>query len=106
QHVLRQIADIVDVFGHAAAGMNTSQCLLQPVGTFAAGNTPSTALVLVELHGSQGKLHHADGIIQNHHAAGTEHAARLAYLVEVHANVDFVGQKHGGRGSAGNDRFE
>src|SRR5580692_5113488 len=106
QHVLRQITNIVDIFGHAAARVEASERLLQPVGAFAAGNTPATALVLVELHGSQGKLHHADSVVQNHNAARTEHAAGLGYLIEVHADIDFIGPKYRTGGSSGYYSFQ
>src|ERR1700691_5072804 len=38
QHVLRQVTNVVDIFGHTAPGMETGERLLQPVGAFAAGN--------------------------------------------------------------------
>ena len=59
QHVFRQVLNVVDVFLHAAAGMKTHQRLLQPVRALAAGNAPSAALVLVELHRPQRELHDA-----------------------------------------------
>ena len=65
--------------------------LLEPVRAFAAGNAPAAALVLVELHGAQGELDDADGLVEHDDAAGAEHRASLAHLVEVEADVDFVG---------------
>src|ERR1700683_5215512 len=55
QHVLRKILDVVDIFLHSAAGMKASQRLLQPIGPFAAGNAPSAALMLIELHDAKGE---------------------------------------------------
>src|SRR5581483_12076476 len=75
EHVFRQVLDIIDVFLDAASGMESLQSLPQPVCPFAARDAPSAALMLIELHGSQGELHDASGLIQNYHAAGTEHRA-------------------------------
>src|SRR2546421_1130234 len=43
-----------------------------PVGTFAAGDAPSAALVLVELHDSEGEFHHAGGLVKDDHASRAE----------------------------------
>ena len=69
QHVFREVLNVVNVGFASKASVKAGERFLEPVGAFAAGNTPSAALVLVELHGSQGKLDHADGVVQHHHAA-------------------------------------
>ena len=71
QHVLRQITDVVDILGDAAAGVDASERLLQPVGAFAAGNTPSAALMLIKFDRPQSELDHADGLVDHHHAGRT-----------------------------------
>src|ERR1700677_2064426 len=59
QHVLRQIANVVDVFGDSTAGMETGQRLLQPVRSFTTRDAPTAAFVLIKLDGSQSKLDNA-----------------------------------------------
>src|SRR5204862_4876060 len=56
QHVLCQVLDVIYIFFQTAAGMEAGKRLFQPVCAFAAGNTPATAFVLVELHDAQGEL--------------------------------------------------
>ncbi len=53
------------------------QRLLQPVRSFAAGNAPSAAFVLIELHHPQRKLHDALRVVKHDHAARTQHRAGL-----------------------------
>src|SRR5438270_10228354 len=55
QHVLCEILHVVDIFHHTAATMEADERFLEPIGAFAAGNAPSATLMLVELHGAQGK---------------------------------------------------
>src|SRR5579864_2210798 len=50
KHVLRQILDVVDVLAQAAAVVEARKRLLEPVCTLTAGNTPTAAFMLVELH--------------------------------------------------------
>src|SRR5262252_3977115 len=69
QHVLREVVNVVDVFLQTCARVETCQRLLQPVGTFAAGNTPSATLVLIELDGAQRELHHAVRVVEHDRSA-------------------------------------
>src|SRR5450432_2705255 len=105
-HVLGEVLDVVDVLGDAAAGVEAGQRLLEPVGALAAGDAPAAAFVLVKLHGPQGELDHAGGLIEHHDAARAKHAAGLADLVEIHADVDLAGQQAGGRRPAGDHGLE
>src|SRR6267142_1752960 len=50
QHVLREVLNVVDIFLQPRPGVEAGQRLLEPVRPFAAGDTPSAAFVLVELH--------------------------------------------------------
>src|SRR3984957_10118601 len=59
QHVLREILHVIDIFFHAAAAMESSQCLLQPIRAFAAGDAPSATFMLVKLHRPQREFHYA-----------------------------------------------
>src|SRR5262249_31479355 len=107
EHVLRQVPDVVDVFPQPATVMEAGERFLEPVGAFAAGNTPATTFVLVELHHAQGELHHAGLVVENHHAAGAKEFAALGKRVEVH--VDALGffcvqQERGG--SAGDNGLQ
>ena len=65
--------------------------LFQPVGAFAAGDAPAAGFVLVEADGAQRELDDGDGLVEDDDAAGAEHDAGLADLVEVEADVDLVG---------------
>jgi hypothetical protein len=51
-------------FMHAAAGCEAHQRLLHPIRTFAAGNAPAAALVLIKLRGAQGELHDAHLVVE------------------------------------------
>src|SRR5215475_9475022 len=105
EHVFRQILDVVDVFFQAASGMETRQCLLEPVRAFAAGNAPSATFVLVKLHGAQGELHDAIGVVEDYHATGAEHGSGFCHTIEVHWDIDFVWEKNRRRGASGDDCF-
>ena len=90
QHVLRQVLHVVDVFLHSAAGVEADESLFQPVGAFAAWDAPSAALMLVELHGAQGKFHDALRIVNHNHAARTQHGSGFRDGVEIHGYVNLV----------------
>src|SRR5882724_3474479 len=103
QHVFRKILNVVDVFLDAATRVKAVQRLLQPVRAFAAGNTPATTLVLVELHDVLRETYHTGGIVDHDDAAGTEHGASLGDAIKIHRDVDFVGSQNRGRRSARHD---
>ena len=106
QHVLRQILHVVDVFHHAAAAMEARERLLQPVGTFAAGNAPSTAFVLVKLHRPQRELHNALRVIDYDNTTRAEHRSGLGDGIKIHGNVNFVCGQAWTRRSTGNDSLQ
>src|ERR1035441_8440392 len=66
QHVFRQVLDVVDILGLAKSGVETGQRLLQPVSTFAAGNTPAAAFVLVKTNSPQREFDHAGLIVDDY----------------------------------------
>ena len=59
QHVLRNIADQVDVRARSLPLMEAGQDLFQPRRAFAARDAPAAAFVRVEAHDAQRGLHHA-----------------------------------------------
>src|SRR5260221_12277214 len=77
QHVLRKIINVVNVAFLAAAGVKARKSLLQPVCTFTAGDTPSTAFMLVELHDAERELDHACVFVANDNSARAEEASGL-----------------------------
>src|SRR5262245_30844392 len=97
QHVFRQVINVIDVFANAAAGVEADQRFLQPIGAFAAGNTPSATLVPVKLHDAQGEFDHASLIVGDHHAARAQKFAALAEAVEIHVQLlGFFGSEYKG----------
>src|SRR5208337_802894 len=90
EHVLGQILQVVDVFGHSAAGMEASQGLLHPVGALTTWNAPATALVLVELRHPQSKPDNAHVVVKYDDSAGAKHGAGLHHRLEIHRHVNFV----------------
>ncbi len=71
--------------------------LLEPVGAFAAGDAPAAAFVLIEADGAEREFDDAGLVVDDDDAAGAEHRAGLAHLVEVHAEVfDLFGQQDRG----------
>src|SRR5581483_4743421 len=64
QHVFRQVIHVIDVFLYSATIVETDQRLLQPVGTFPAGNAPATALMLIKLHSAQCEFHDAGCVVE------------------------------------------
>src|SRR6516225_6392235 len=103
QHVRGKIADKADVFRPAVARVKTVQSLLQPGGSFAAGNAPAAGFMGVEVHDAASHVHHASIFVDDHHAAGTEHRAGLSDGVVVHGDIDFVGLEHRAGTATGND---
>src|ERR1700733_518807 len=106
QHVLGEVAHVIDIFHRAVAFVEAGHRLLQPVCAFAAGDAPAAALLLVELDGAERKLDDRDRLIKDDDAGGTEHGTRLAHLVEVHANIDLVRAEDGTRCAAGHYGLE
>src|SRR5664279_3737050 len=106
QHVLRQVLQVVDVLGHAAARMEARQRLLHPVGTFAAWDTPAAALVLVKLGHAKSEPNDAHLVVEDDHAARAEHRARLHHRVEVHSDIDFVRRENLYRRSTGHHALQ
>src|SRR5215831_4855846 len=94
QHVLRKVLHVVDVFLHAPSVVEADQGFLKPVGSFAARDAPTTALVLIELHRAQRKFHYAGALIENDYAAGAKHRSSLHYGVEIHGDVDLVFEQY------------
>src|SRR5437660_7021768 len=73
QHVLREVLHVVDVLLQTAASMEPDQSLLQPVRPFAAGDAPPAAFMLIKLHGPQREFHDALRVINDDHAARSQH---------------------------------
>src|SRR5207244_12902918 len=80
--------------------METDQSLLQPVSSFAAGNSPAATLVLIELHRTQSEFHYARCLVEHDHPAGAQHRARFHQRVKIHCDINFVGRKNRSTGSA------
>ena len=97
---------MIYIFHRAVAFVDAGHRLLQPVGALAAGDAPAAALVLVELDGAECELDDRNRLIEDDDAGGAEHGARLAHLVEVHANIDFVRAQDGTRCAAGHHGLE
>jgi hypothetical protein len=93
QHVFRKVLDVVDVAGRAKAGVETRERFFEPVGAFAAGNTPAAALVRIKTDGAEGEFDDAGLVVDDDNATRAEHGTGFAHLVEVHTEVfDFLGQ--------------
>src|SRR2546430_7186230 len=60
----------------SSAGVEANQSFLQPIGSFATRDAPSATLVLIKLHGPQGKLYDASCFIQHDHRS-EEHTSEL-----------------------------
>src|SRR5678815_4347659 len=69
KHVLREVLNVIDIFLHASAGVESRQRLLEPISSFAARNAPSAAFMLIKLDGSKRKFHDTRGVVEYHHAA-------------------------------------
>src|ERR1700761_81531 len=106
QHVVCEVAHVIDVFHRAVALVEAGHRLLEPVCALAAGDAPAAAFVLIELDGAERELDDRDCLVEHYDAGGAEHAASLAQLVEIHPNVDFIGAQDGAGCAAGHDRFE
>src|SRR5215472_5576441 len=107
QHVLRQVLDVVYVFFQTAAVVESRKRLLEPVCTFATGNAPAAALVLIELHDAQSKFHHARLIVHDHYASRAQELAALAERIKVHIHLLGFGRgEHEGGRAAGNNCFQ
>src|SRR5271155_5874476 len=106
QHVLGEITNIVEVLIHATPDMYAANFLLNPVYAFATGDTPAAALMLVKLDRAQRKLNHTRLVVDHDDAGRAKHAARLAELIKIHADVNFLGQHNRSRRSARNDSLQ
>src|SRR5262245_32873452 len=106
QHVLRELAHHVDVFGTAEARVEALQHFAQPNGSFAAGNAPAAGFVRVEVHDAARHVYHAGVFVHHHHAARAEHAASFGNRVVVHRQIDFVRGHQRAGAAAGNHRFQ
>src|SRR5690242_7106792 len=71
-HVFGEVADVVDVLGCAEPRVEPRQRLLEPVRSFAAGDAPAAALVLIEADGAQREFDDAGLVVDDHHAARAE----------------------------------
>src|ERR1700679_1789851 len=85
EHVFSQVLNVVDVLGNTKAGVKTCERFLEPVRAFAARDAPAATFVLIETDGTQRELDDTGLVIDNHDAAGAEHGAGFAHLVEVHS---------------------
>src|SRR4051794_38055525 len=106
QHVLAEVAQVIDVLHDATTGVKADERLLQPVGTFATGNAPATTLVLIELDGAEEELDDAGLVVEDDDAAGAEERAGLHQGVEVHREVALVRFENRHGRTARNDSFE
>src|SRR5215467_2611045 len=86
--------------------MESDQCLLQPIRSFAAGDAPSAAFVLVELHRAQSEFDYTLRIINYDDPARTQHGPGFHDRIKIHGNVDLFGGQTWARGSSGNDRLQ
>src|ERR1019366_2941276 len=91
---------------HPAAGVKSYQRLLDPVRPLTARDTPSTALVLIELHRPQSEFHDALLVVDHHHAARTQHGPGLRDRIEIHGHVYLIRGQTRTRSSARNDRLQ
>src|SRR5258708_12137808 len=66
QHVFGELVHIIDLFLDPPARMEPNQSLLQPVRTFATRDTPTAALVPVELHRAQSEFDDTTAIVHHH----------------------------------------
>src|SRR5271170_5385738 len=70
EHIFRKLVDQWNIFGAAAALVETVEHLAQPGGAFAAGNAPAAGFVRIEVHDAAGEIHHAGVLINYDGAAG------------------------------------
>src|SRR5262249_27492832 len=106
QHVIRKVADQVDILSAAQAGVKSLQHFVEPACSFAARDAPAAGFVRVEVHDAARHIHHAGVFVDDHHAAGPEHGAGLGDGVVIHGNVDFVSLEDRTGTAAGDDRLE
>src|SRR5271155_4793194 len=55
EHILGKLVDQRNIFGAAAALVETVEHLAHPGGAFAAGNAPAAGLVRIEVHDAAGE---------------------------------------------------
>src|SRR5437588_10427278 len=75
--------------------MEADKGFLQPVRSFTTGDAPSAAFVLVELHRAKGEFYDALLVVNNYHAARTEHRSGLRDRIEIHGDINFIRSKNG-----------
>jgi len=50
--------------------------------------------MLIELNGAQRELHDARRVVEDHDASGAKHRTGFGHRIEVHGNIDFLGQEY------------
>src|SRR5215472_1800115 len=106
EHVLGELADQVDVFRAAEAGVEALQHSIEPVRAFAAGDAPAAGFVRVEVHDAARHIHHAGVFVDDDHAARAEHGTGLGDGVVVHGDINFVGFEDRAGASARDDGLQ
>src|SRR5277367_781037 len=102
EHIFGKFVDQRNIFGAAAALVETVEHFAQPGGAFAAGNAPAAGLVRIEVHDAAGEVHHAGFFVNYDGAAGAEHRTDFGDGIVIHVDVNFAGVEQRAGTAAGN----
>ncbi len=107
-HILGEVLNVGDVLFGAAAVVDAGEGLLDPVPC-PRGRECTSRMIRAGRRRCMVRrceLDDGDGLVEDDNAAGAEHGASLAHLVEVEAYVDLLRQEYRAGGAARDDGLE